>query len=63
MNNVTYEAIIEAFKKLFQELKDKGHKPTFNVTNNQATKPVKAFLKTEKCDREFVEPTNHRVNA
>ena len=55
IKNVTDEAIIEAFKEVFQELKDKGHKPTFNVTDNQATKPIKAFLKTENYDWKFVE--------
>ena len=50
IKNVTDEAIIEAFKEVFQELKNKGHKPTFNVTNNQATKPIKTFLKIENCD-------------
>ena len=54
---------MEAFQELFQKLMDKGHKPTFNVTENQATKPIKAFLKTEKCDWQSVEPTNHRVSA
>ena len=54
---------MEAFHEVFQQLEDKGHKPTFNVTNNQATKPIKSFLKTEQCDCQFVEPTNHRVNA
>ena len=63
IKKVTDEAIIEAFKEVFQELKDKGHKPTFNVTNNQAKKPIKAFLRTENCDWQFVEPTNHHVNA
>ena len=63
IKNVIDEAIIEAFKEVFQELKDKGHKPTFNVTDNQAKNPVKDFLRKEDCDWQFVEPTNHRVNA
>ena len=54
---------MEAFKEFFRKLKDKGHKPTFNLTDNQATKPIKAFLKTERCDWQSVEPTNHHVNA
>ena len=54
---------MEAFLELFQQLKDKVHNPTFNVTYNQATKPIKAFIKTEQCDWKFVEPTNHRANA
>ena len=63
IKNVTDDAITEAFQKVFQQLKDKGHNPTLNVTDNQAAKPIKAFLKTEQCDWQFVEPTNHRVNA
>ena len=37
-------AIIAAFESVFNELKNRGHKPTFNVTDNQCTKPIKAFL-------------------
>ena len=54
---------MEAFQEVFQQLKDKGHKSTFNVNDNQATKLIKAFLKKEQCDWQFVEPTNHRVNS
>ena len=63
INNLKDESIIAAFESVFNELKNKGHKPTFNVTNNQCTKPIKAFLQKENCKRQFVEPTNHRVNA
>eukprot|EP00804_Cyclotella_cryptica_P027253 CCRYP_014360-RA/>CCRYP_014360-RA protein AED:0.37 eAED:0.35 QI:0/0/0/1/0/0/3/0/403 len=45
------------------DLKTKGYKPTFNITNNQATTPIKAYLKIEDCKWQFVEPNNHRVNA
>ena len=43
------ESIITAFESVFNELKDKGHKPTFKVTDNQCTKPIKAFLQKENC--------------
>ena len=39
IKNVTDDAIMEAFQEVFLQLKDKGHKPTFNVTDNQAIKP------------------------
>ena len=52
---------MEASQEVFQQLKEKVHRPTFNVTNNQETKPTKAFLKTEQCEWQLVEPTNHRV--
>ena len=34
INNLKDESIIAAFKSVFNELKNKGHKPTFNVANN-----------------------------
>ena len=55
--------IIEAFEQVFNELEEAGYKPKFNVTDNQATKPIKEFLKTKNCKWQFVEPANHRVNA
>lgn len=35
--------IIQVFKQMFNELKDKGGTPKFNVTDNQATNPIKEF--------------------
>ena len=50
ISNLKYESIIAAFESVFNELKNKGHKPTFNVTDNQCTKPIKAFLQKENCN-------------
>jgi len=61
--NLKDATIIEAYKSVFNELTDKGHRPTFNISDNQASKPIKEFLKKENCRWQFVEPTNHRVNA
>ena len=36
------DTIIKAFDGIFTELEEKGHKPTFNVTDNQATTSLKA---------------------
>ena len=63
ISNLKDESIIAAFESVFNELKDKGHKPTFNVTDNQCTKPIEAFLQKGNCKWQFVEPMNHRVNA
>ena len=63
ISNLKDDSIITAFESVFNELKDKGHKPTFNVTDNQSTKSIKTFLQKENCKWQFVEPTNHRVNA
>ena len=63
ISNVKDATIIEAFHDIFTELMEKGHKPIFNVTDNQATTPIKAYLKKADCRWKFVEPTNHQVNA
>ena len=63
IKNLTNDSIIAAFDDIFTDLTTKGYKPTFNVTDNQATTPLKAYLKKEDCKWQFVEPTNHRVNA
>ena len=63
IKDVTDNSIMVAFESVFNELKEKGYTPTFNVTDNQATKPIKKFLKTENCEWQFVEPSNHRANA
>ena len=47
--DVKDETIIKVFDEIFTELTEKGYKPTFNVTDNQATKPIKAYLKKAGC--------------
>ena len=39
--------IITAFEEVFNKLKAKGYGPKFNMTDNQAIAPIKAFLKTQ----------------
>ena len=63
IENVHDKTIIEAFDKVFTGLTEKGHKPTFNVTDNQAVTPLKKKLRSKNCRWQFVEPANHRVNA
>ena len=48
IKDVTDASIIEAFQKVFEELKEQGYQPKFNVTDNQATWPLKKFLKTKQ---------------
>jgi hypothetical protein len=43
------DTILEAFDQVFSDLKNKGHKPKFNVTDNQAAKPIKEYLAKEDC--------------
>jgi hypothetical protein len=61
--NLRDETILDVFDKVFQELRSKGFKPTFNVTDNQAASPIKKYLQKENTTWQFVEPNNHRVNA
>ena len=63
IKDVTYASIIEVLQHVFEELKANGFKHTFNVTDNQATRPLKKYLKTEDCKWQFVEPSNHQVNV
>ena len=57
------ECIIAAYIEVFQTLTDRGYKPQFSVTDNQASAPIRQFLRQQQCDLQFVEPNNHRVNA
>ena len=57
------EKIVETVQKIFDKMEKNGHKPMLNVTDNQAARSLKAFLKTKQCKWKFMEPHNHRVNA
>ena len=43
------ETIVETVQKIFDKMKENGHKPLLNVTDNQAVWPLEAFLKTKEC--------------
>ena len=63
VKDMTDASIIGGFEAVFESLKEKGFKPKFNVTDNQAANSIKRYLKTQDCEWQFVEPSNHRVNA
>jgi len=63
IKDVNDATVVEAFQKVFETLEDRGMKPTLNITDNQAVKPIKAFLVRKDCKWRFVEPSNHRVNV
>ena len=50
IKDVMDASIIEVFQQVFEELKAKGCKPTFNVTDNQATRPLKNSYKLKNVD-------------
>ena len=43
------ETIVETVQKIFDKMEAHGHRPKLNVTDNQAARPLKAFLKTKQC--------------
>ena len=49
VKDFTNETIVEAFGTVFNGLKSKGFTPQLNVTDNQATRPIKEYLKKEHC--------------
>ena len=53
--NVQDKTIVDTFQRIFDILVEKGHRPLLNITNNQATAPLKAFLKSKQCKWQFVE--------
>ena len=57
------ETIVATIQKCFEQMEENGLNPRLNITDNQAVRPLKAFLKTKDCNWQFVEPHNHRVNA
>jgi hypothetical protein len=59
-NNTT---MITAFTKILATLAAHGYKPTLNVTDNECSKTVEAYIKSNKMDIHLVPPHNHGVNA
>ena len=58
-----YEALMETFESIFHKLENKRYTPTFKITDTQTTTQCKAFLTKEICNWQFVELSNHHVNA
>ncbi len=63
ITSTTDRDILEAFTTVHQQLTAKGYTPVFNVTDNQAAAPIKAYMQQHNGTVQLVEPNNHRVNA
>jgi len=53
--------LVEAFQRVFETLEDHGLKPTLNMTNDQAVKPIKAVLTRNDCKWKIcgtIQPSN-----
>jgi hypothetical protein len=56
-------AMITAFTKNLANLAARGYKPTLNITDNECSKTVEVYIKSNKMDIHLVPPCNHRINA
>jgi hypothetical protein len=56
-------SILEAFKKNFKYLEEKGYKSKLNVMENPATMVIKAYLTSQQVSLQLVKPHNHCVNT
>ena len=55
--------MVGAYQEVYEYLESVGHKPSLNVTDNEASKAVQNYIKSKDVDWQLVEPDNHRVNA
>ena len=55
--------MVAAYKEIYEYLETCEQKPTLNVTDNEASRAVKRYIKSKNVDWQLVEPDNHRVNA
>ena len=55
--------MVAAFTSVYQELKTYGHKPALHVLDNECSRAVQSYIRSNKTEIQLVEPHNHRVNA
>ena len=55
--------MLQAFESIYEELEEKGHKPTLHVLDNECSRAVKKFLRSKQTDIQIVEAHNHAVLA
>ena len=51
------------YQELYAYLRERGIQPRLHVLDNECSKAIKAFLRSQDTDIQFVEPHNHCVNA
>ena len=55
--------MVQAFTDIYADLKTKNLQPKRHVINNECSKAVKTFTKSNDTKIQLVEPHNHSVNA
>ena len=63
MKSRSDESFVGAHKKIYDELKARGCKPTLNVTDNECSKAVQKYITSQNVNYQLVDPKNHRSNA
>ena len=63
MKSCKTKDMLQAFESMYNELEEKGHKPTLHVLDNEYSRPVKKFLLKKDTDIQIVEAHNHAVLA
>ena len=63
MKNRTDKSMIAVFQDIYEYLKQRGCSPKLHVLDNECSKAVKQYIKSEQVNIQLVEPHNHRVNA
>ena len=51
------------YKEMYEELEEKGFKPTLNIIDNKFSKAVQKYITSQNVGWLLVEPNNHSVNA
>ena len=55
--------MVAAYRDIYEYLTAANQKPSLNVIDNEASKAVTTYIKSQDVDWQLVEPDNHRVNA
>ena len=55
--------MIDTFKNIYEYLKVLNIAPKFHILENECSKAVQKYIKSEKVEIQLVEPHNHQVNA
>ena len=55
--------MIDTFKNIYEYLKVLNIAPKFHILENECSKAVQKYVKSEKVEIQLVEPHNHQVNA
>ena len=63
MKSRSATCMVEAYKSVYDYLSDRGFKPKLNVMDNECSKVVKSYIKSQQVTLQLAEPDNHRANA